>query len=86
MIARLARRAIASFFATLAKRREAKAAARIDRRLRVANPEIVILREKLAQESRRHRKVEPLRAQLQNLVNAQLAKEQGRSLPERIAR
>lgn len=82
----LVRRAIAAFFSAIAKRREAKAAARIDRRLRVANPEIVSLREKLAQESRRHRKTTPVRRQLEALVKAQLAKEVGRTLPERTAR
>lgn len=83
MIRRLARQALASFRSMLAKRRKAKEAARIDRRLRVTSPEIVSLREKIAEHSRCHRKVEPLRRQLHDHVIANLAREQGRTVPER---
>ncbi|TQI72951.1 hypothetical protein FHT98_0671 [Bosea sp. AK1] len=80
-----ARHILATFAAWRERRRAAKAATALARRIAAANPEIVSLQAKIAEHARRHRKVEPLRGQLRNLVNAQLAKEQGRSLPERIA-
>ncbi len=85
MIARLARQAFYSFRAWRERKRAAQTAATLARRIAAANPEIVSLQAKIADHARRHRKVGPLRGQLRKLVNAQLAKEQGRSLPERIA-
>lgn len=80
-----ARHILATFAAWRERRRAAKAATALARRIAAANPEIVSLQAKIAEHARRHRKVKPLRGQLRSLVNAQLAKEQGRSLPERIA-
>lgn len=80
-----ARKVLARLAAWRDRRRAEKAATALARRIAAANPEIVSLQAKIADHARRHRKVEPLRGQLRRLVNAQLAKEQGRSLPERIA-
>lgn len=85
MIRDLARRAISTFTAWRERRRAAKATAELARRIAAANPEMAKLREQIAERARRHRKVEPLRRQLHAHIVANLAREQGRTLPERTA-
>lgn len=66
MIRRLARQALAAFFAWRRASRVAK-----------VSPEIAELQREIAKRSRRHRKTEPLRRELRARVAAQLACEQG---------
>lgn len=83
MIRRLARQALAAFTAWRDQRRAAKAAADLVRRIAATTPEIPRLQSQIAERARRHRKVEPLRRRLRAEVIANLAREQGRTIPER---
>lgn len=83
MIRRLSSQAIATFTAWRERRRAAKAAAVLARRIAAANPEMVKLQEQIAERAKRHRNAAPLRKQLRDLVIANLAREQGRTLNER---
>lgn len=58
---------------------------RLARRVDKANPELSELRRQIAERSRQHLNAAPLRRKLRAEVAARLAREQGRSLPERIA-
>lgn len=80
-----ARHIIATFAAWRERRRAAKAATALARRIAAANPEMVKLQEQIAERAKRHRNAGPLRKQLHDKIVANLAREQGRSLPERIA-
>lgn len=72
MIRRLARQALAAFFAWRRANRVAK-----------ASPEIAELQREIAKRSRRHRKTEPLRRELRARVTAALAREQDITIEER---
>lgn len=58
---------------------------RLARRVDKAEPELSELRRQIAECSRQHRNAAHLRRKLRAEVAARLAREQGRSLPERIA-
>lgn len=58
---------------------------RLARRVEKADPEIARLARIAAERAAKHRKAEPTRRELRARVIANLAREQGRSLPERIA-
>ena len=58
---------------------------RLARRVEKADPEIARLARLAADRAAKHRKSEPTRRELRARVLANLAREQGRSLPERIA-
>lgn len=80
-----ARHILATFTAWRERRRAAKAATALARRIAAANPEMVKLQQQIAERAKRHRNAGPLRKQLHDQIIANLAREQGRSLPERIA-
>lgn len=65
--------------------RAAKAATALARRIAAANPEMVKLQQEIADRAKRHRNAGPLRKQLHDKIVANLAREQGRPIPERIA-
>lgn len=73
MIRRLARQALAAFTAWRHRRRVAK-----------ADPEVARLSRLAEDRAAKHRKAEPTRRELRARVLANLAREQGRDLPERI--
>lgn len=68
---RLARQALSAYIARRHARRVAK-----------ANPTAAELQRQIAERARKHRNSKPLRRQLSKVVNARLAREQGRTLPE----
>ena len=86
MIARLARKALAAFVSWRDGRRAERRAAVIARRIAAADPVIPALQQQIAARAKHHRQVAPLRKRLHRHVLINLAREQGRELPERIAR
>lgn len=84
MTIQTARNILAKLAAWRDRRRAARVAAVLARRIAAENPEIAKLQEQIAERAKRHRKVEPLRKQLHGHIVANLAREQGRSLPEGI--
>lgn len=76
MIRRLARQALAAFFALRARRRAERAAAALSRRVIAVDPEIARLQSEIAKRAARHRNAAPLRRELRNRVVANLAREQ----------
>ncbi len=58
---------------------------RLARRVEKADPEIARLARLAAEHASKHRKAEPTRRELRARVLAKLAREQGVTLPERIA-
>lgn len=58
---------------------------RLARRVESANPVAAALKRQIAERSRQHRNAAGLRRQLRAEVAARLAREQGRTLPERTA-
>lgn len=85
MTLQAARKVLARLAAWRERRRAAKEAAALARRIAAANPEMVKLQQEIAERAKRHRNAGPLRKQLHDKIVANLAREQGRSLPERIA-
>ena len=80
-----ARHILATFTAWRERRRAAKAATALARRIAAADPEMAKLQREIAERAKRHRNAAPLRKQLHDKIVANLAREQGRSTPERIA-
>lgn len=58
---------------------------RLARRVENVNPTAAALKRQIAEHARQHRNASTLRRQLRAEVAARLAREQGRSLPERIS-
>lgn len=85
MTLQTARNILATLAAWRERRRAARVSASLARRVAAANPEIAKLQAEIAERAKRHAKVEPLRKQLHDLIVANLAREQGRAIPERIA-
>lgn len=82
---RLARKAFAAFISWRARQRAIREAAALSRRAAVVTPEIVARRAEIERRRQTHRPVQHLLDAQREDMTARLMREQGRSLPERIA-
>lgn len=83
MIARLARQALAAFFALRARRRMDRKAAALTRRAAVVTPEIVARRAEIERRWKHHRPVRDLLKAQRDDMTARLASEMSATLPDR---